>query len=255
MVDRSTNMERLSPLGGRFSGSRYDASMTDTQGPTPAPDRPLRRDAERNRKRILDAARALVAEVGLDISHDDIARAAEVGVGTVYRRFPDKQKLIEELFDERVDQIIALVDAARRLDDPWQGLYHFLAGNLELQASDQGLKELMLGNSRATELAQRAQRRIGSAVRELVTRAHASGQLRPDVGVEDFPLVQMMVGAVMEDARHIDPELWRRALALVLDGYRADGRRTPLPGGTPTTDQIEQVLSHWRPPKRTPHEP
>jgi AcrR family transcriptional regulator len=229
--------------------------MTTPDGPTPAPDRPLRRDAERNRQRILDAARALVAEVGLDISHDDIARAADVGVGTVYRRFPDKRKLIEELFDERVDQIIALVEAALQFDDPWQGLHHFLQGNLELQAGNQGLKELMLGNSRATELAQKAQQRIGTAVRELVARAHASGQLRPDVGEADFPLVQMMVGAVMEDARHIDPDLWRRALALVLDGYRADGRRAPLPGRTPAPEQIEQVLSHWRPPKRPTREP
>lgn len=214
------------------------------------PPRPLRRDAERNRQRIVDAARRLIAEVGLDISHDDIARAAEVGVGTVYRRFPDKQQLIEELFDERVDQIVALVDAARKLDDPWQGLYAFVSGNLELQASDQGLKELMLGNGRASDLAQRAQRRIGPAVRELVQRAHESGQLRADVGVEDFPLIQMMVGAVMEDARHIDPGLWRRALALVMDGYRAGERTEALPAAMATPEHIEQVLSHWRPPRR-----
>jgi AcrR family transcriptional regulator len=225
-------------------------SATERSEPTPA--RPLRRDAERNRRRILDAARELVAEVGLDISHDDIARAAEVGVGTVYRRFPDKQELLDELFDERVDQIIELVDAALEIEDPWQGLCAFVAGNLELQAGDQGLKELMLGNGRAGELAQRAQRRIGPAVRELVRRAHASGQLRPDVGVEDFPLIQMMIGAVMEDARHIDPDLWRRALALVLDGYRAGARPEPLPGSVPTPEDIEQVLSHWRPPRRRP---
>lgn len=229
--------------------------MTGTDGSDPAPSRPLRRDAERNRRRILDAARELVAEHGLDISHDDIARAAEVGVGTVYRRFPDKQQLIDELFDERVEQIIAIVERARELDDPWQGLYAFVAGNLELQASDQGLKELMLGSSRAGELAQRAQRRIGPAVRELVRRAHESGQLRADVGVEDFPLIQMMVGAVMEDARHIDPNLWRRALALVMDGYRATARPDGLPGDMATPEQIEQVLSHWRPPRRRPNRP
>jgi AcrR family transcriptional regulator len=226
--------------------------MSSTERSEPAPAKPLRRDAERNRRRILDAARELVAEVGLDISHDDIARAAEVGVGTVYRRFPDKQELIDELFDERVDQIIELIDTALAIDDPWQGLCAFVAGNLELQAGDQGLKELMLGNGRASELAQRAQRRIGPAVRELVERAHASGQLRPDVGVEDFPLIQMMVGAVMEDARHIDADLWRRALALVLDGYRATPGPEPLPGSVPTPEQIEQVLSHWRPPRRRP---
>ncbi|WP_211764432.1 TetR/AcrR family transcriptional regulator [Kutzneria sp. CA-103260] len=206
--------------------------------------KPLRRDAERNRQRILAAANALVAEVGLDVTHNDIARAAEVGVGTVYRRFPDRQELIDELFDQRVDRIIALVDEALEIDDPWQGLCAFLAGNLELQAGDKGLKDLMLGDGRATELAQRAQRRIGPAVRELVERAHASGQLRPDVGVEDFPLVQEMVGAVLEHSRRIDPNLWRRALALVLDGYRADAQqREPLPGATPTPEQIEQVLS------------
>lgn len=205
--------------------------------------KPLRRDAERNRQRILAAANALVAKVGLDISHNDIARAAEVGVGTVYRRFPDRQELIDELFDERIDRVIALVDAALKIDDPWRGLCAFVAGNLELQAGDKGLKDLMLGDGRETELARRAQRRIGPAVRELVERAHASGQLRPDVGVEDFPLVQEMVGAVLEHARHIDPDLWRRALALVLDGYRAQAQpREPLPGAPPTPEQIEQVL-------------
>ncbi|MFC0546428.1 TetR/AcrR family transcriptional regulator [Kutzneria chonburiensis] len=206
--------------------------------------KPLRRDAERNRLRILAAANALVAEVGLDVTHNDIARAAEVGVGTVYRRFPDRQELINELFDERVDRIIALVDAALEIDDPWQGLCSFVAGNLELQAGDKGLKDLMTGDGRTTDLARRAQARIGPAVRELVRRAHASGQLRPDVGVGDFPLVQEMVGAVLEHSRRIDPTLWRRALALVLDGYRADTQqREPLPGATPTPEQIEQVLS------------
>jgi AcrR family transcriptional regulator len=206
--------------------------------------KPLRRDAERNRQRILAAANALVAEVGLDVTHNDIARAAEVGVGTVYRRFPDRQELIDELFDQRVDRVVALVDEALTIEDPWQGLCAFVAGNLELQAGDKGLKDLMLGDGRGTELARRAQRRIGPAVRELVKRAHASGQLRPDVGVEDFPLVQEMVGAVLEHSRRIDPNLWRRALALVLDGYRADTQqREPLPGATPTPEQIEQVLS------------
>jgi AcrR family transcriptional regulator len=213
--------------------------------------KPLRRDAERNRQRILAAANALVAEVGLDVTHNDIARAAEVGVGTVYRRFPDRQELLDQLFDERVDRVIALVDRARQAEDPWQGLCVFVAGNLELQAGDRGLKDLMVGSGRASELAQRAQRRIGPAVRELVERAHASGQLRPDVGVEDFPLIQEMVSAVMEHSRHVEPDLWRRALALVLDGYRADTQqREPLPGATPTPEQIEQVLAHSRPPRR-----
>ncbi|MFI9380936.1 TetR/AcrR family transcriptional regulator [Kutzneria sp. NPDC052558] len=213
--------------------------------------KPLRRDAERNRQRILAAADALVAEVGLDVTHNDIARAAEVGVGTVYRRFPDREQLLDELFDDRVDQVIALVEGASQIEDPWQGLCAFVAGNLELQAGDRGLRDLMVGSGRATERAKRASRRIGPAVRELVRRAHASGQLRPDVGAEDFPLIQEMVGTVVDHAKHVDPDLWRRALALVLDGYRADTQsREPLPAPMATPEQIDQVLSHTRPSPR-----
>jgi AcrR family transcriptional regulator len=221
----------------------YDGSMDGSK--------PLRRDAERNRRRILAAADALVAEVGLGVTHNDIARAAEVGVGTVYRRFPDRQELLNELLDERVDRIITLVDEALEIDDPWQGLCAFVAGNLELQASDKGLKDLMAGDGRSTELARRAGRRIAPAVRQLVERAHATGQLRADVGLEDFPLIQEMVCAVMEHSRHIHPDLWRRALALVMDGFRAPGQqREPLPSPMATSDQIEQVLAHSRPRER-----
>lgn len=212
--------------------------------------RPMRRDAERNRLRILAATRDLLAAHGLDVSHDDIAKAAEVGVGTVYRHFPDKQELFDLLFDERVGEIVALAERATRVDDPWEGLYTFISGNLELQAGNQALKELMLGTGRSGDLAQRAQRRIGPAVGALVARAKAAGVLRPEIGVEDFPLVQMMVGAVMENARHVDPQLWRRALALVLDGYRAGPHPEPVPGSTPSPRQIEQILGNWRPPRR-----
>src|SRR5262245_32959710 len=96
--------------------------------------RPLRRDAERNRQRIVDAARALVAERGLDVSHDDIARAADVGVGTVYRRFPAKQDLFDELLAEQVADLVAAAERARDDPDPWSGLTAFVTGNLERQA-------------------------------------------------------------------------------------------------------------------------
>ena len=224
-----------------------DASATP---PEATPTRPMRRDAERNRRRILDATQKLLAERGLDISYDDIAKAAEVGVGTVYRHFPDKSELFDLMFDERVGHVVALAERAREAADPWDGLCAFMEGNLRLQASDRGLKELMLGLGRSSSLAQRAQRKIGPAVGELVKRAHAAGRLRPEVGVEDFPLIQIMVGAVMEDAQDAAPQLWQRALALVLDGYRAGPHPEPVPGPMATPEQIEQMLAHWRPPRR-----
>lgn len=214
----------------------------------PAPERPVRRDVARNRERILAAARRLAATEGLGIGHDAIAHAAEVGVGTVYRHFPDREELIDLLFDERVGEVVALAEAAREAADPWEGLVGFLAGNLELQSGDRGLRELMAGTGRSAERARRTQARVGRAVRELVERAHASGQLRQDVGLGDFPLVQIMVAAVVEVGAEVDPERWRRALALVLDGYRADHvPRPPLPGAAATPEQVERLLSHDRP--------
>jgi AcrR family transcriptional regulator len=91
-----------------------------------SPTRPLRRDAERNRQRILAAAGELFAERGLSVTLDDIARHAGVGVGTVYRRFPDKNELIDALFEDRLKALCAAAEAALASDDPWDGLVLFL---------------------------------------------------------------------------------------------------------------------------------
>src|SRR5215212_11501130 len=88
--------------------------------------RPLRRDAQRNRERILAAARALFAERGVDATLDDVAARAGVGVGTVYRRYPNKDALLDELFEERIGELAALAEASRTAADPWTALVHFL---------------------------------------------------------------------------------------------------------------------------------
>jgi AcrR family transcriptional regulator len=206
---------------------------------TPEPPRPLRRDAERNRRRILDAARALVAERGLDVSHDDIALAAGVGVGTVYRRFPDKRALFDELLAERVEDLVAAAERARARADPWEGLREFVTANLERQAGDPGLRELM-GHGRGRGLALDARRRMAAAVVELVDRAHATGQLRPEIGVGDVAVAEMMVTEIVDRAAAVDPQLWRRALAVVLDGFRDRGADA-LPGAAPPMSAVERM--------------
>ncbi|MDX6685079.1 MAG: hypothetical protein QOF86_1207, partial [Baekduia sp.] len=87
--------------------------------PTAPDERPLRKDAERNRQRILDAARALFAEEGLHATLDAVAARAGVGVGTVYRRFADKEALIDALFEERIDEVVEIAEAALAVEDPW----------------------------------------------------------------------------------------------------------------------------------------
>ena len=90
------------------------------------PGRLLRADAERNRQRILAAAAELFTERGLEPSLDDVARHAGVGVGTVYRRFPDKASLADALFDERIDALVALAEQAQAEPDAWAALVSFL---------------------------------------------------------------------------------------------------------------------------------
>src|SRR5438067_12790924 len=95
-------------------------------------EKPLRADAERNRRRILEAAAELFATKGLSVGLDEIARHAGVGVGTAYRRFPHKTQLIEELLDERVARMVELGEHALAASDPWEGLASYLEQATEL---------------------------------------------------------------------------------------------------------------------------
>lgn len=211
--------------------------------------RPLRKDAERNRQRILAAAREVFAERGLDASLDDIARHADVGVGTVYRRFPDKDALIEALFEEGVQRFGAIADAALANPDPWEGLVGFFEATAGMQAVDRGLKEIMLGSRPGQERVQRMRDRIAPVVMQLMARAQAAGVVRADASFTDVPLINMMVGTVADAARETDPELWRRYLRLLLDGLRAQDAE-PLPPALAGPADLDCVMRAWRPPRR-----
>jgi AcrR family transcriptional regulator len=216
-------------------------------------DKPLRRDAERNRQHLLEAARELFAERGLAVTLDDIAHRAGVGVGTAYRRFSSRDELIVALFEERMHDIVSLTQAAFASDDPWTALVDFLTRMAELQAEDRGLKEVLLGSSLGRERVARIRDELRPRAQALIERAQASGAVRPDIDASDLPLVQMMVGAVADVAPPERPDLWRRLLALTLDGIRAEGAPRPeLPGPPLGFDALEDVMCRWRPPRDRP---
>jgi AcrR family transcriptional regulator len=209
--------------------------------------RPLRRDAERNRRRILEAATDAFAERGLGITMDDIADHAGVGVGTVYRRFPNKELLIEALFEERLAEVVAMAERAAEEDDPWEALIGFIERAQELQAANRGLKELMLSTAHGRERVACIRERLAPLAETLVARAQAAGQLRPDVQATDLPLIQMMLGAVVDFTREIESETWRRMVAIVIDGLRAREPLTPL--GVPALDHadVDCAMRGWKP--------
>src|SRR3954468_8898383 len=116
---------------------------------------PLRRDAARNRERLLAAASELFAERGLNVTLNDIAHRAGVGVGTAYRRFANKEEVIGALFEQRLQEVIGAAHEALEVPDAWTGLVAFLERSLHMQFGDRGLTEIMnspqLGRERVNQ--------------------------------------------------------------------------------------------------------
>ncbi|MCW3056163.1 MAG: TetR/AcrR family transcriptional regulator [Solirubrobacterales bacterium] len=209
-------------------------------------ERPLRRDAERNRQRIVDTAGVLFAERGLGVSLDEIARHAGVGVGTVYRRFPDKEQLIDALFEDRLAEILRAATDSAEMSDPWEALAHFLERSMELQAKDRGLKELLIGTSTAHARIERAREQIRPIVTALLDRAQQAGVVREDIGVPDLMLLQHAIGESADYTREVAPEAWRRLLSIALDGLRPDRRRpTPMPVPPLSEEQVVCSMREW----------
>lgn len=183
-------------------------------------ERPLRRDAERNRQLLLETAHALMARDGLGVTYEEIATAAGTGMGTVYRRFPDRQELVDMLFAEHIDAVVEIARQACQSDDPWTGLTWFMERLLELEAGNRGLGQLLRGGHQSSELVIRGRAQITPLAADLLERAIQAGQLPATVVPADLVTVHLMVGAVMDTARHIDPDLWRRALTVALTGLQ-----------------------------------
>lgn len=207
------------------------------------PVRPLRRDAERNRQRILKAASEVFTERGLEVSLDEVARQAGVGVGTVYRRFRTKEDLVEALFVDRIDEIAALAEEATEAADPWSGLACFMEQAATKLADDLGLRQMMMFATYGGDRIWYARQRNAPLVTKLVERAQAAGQLRSDLRPTDIPFLLFVLTEAAQFARQVSPEIWRRYLALVLDGLRPerDGV-SPLPVPAMLPDEFEMTM-------------
>jgi AcrR family transcriptional regulator len=198
--------------------------------------RELRADARRNREAVLAAAKELFADQGLDAQMPEIAKAAKVGVGTVYRHFPTKDDLIEALVVERFQRVFergtSALDEAKT--EPWEAFCEFMRFSVGLQANDRALSQVM--SSRPDLMQAHAEESGTLEVSEkLLALAQKSGDLRKDAEVEDIPMIICGLGHVTSAAftgRMAPGMSWERFLAIVLDGLRAPGsarlpRRAP----------------------------
>ncbi len=205
--------------------------------------RPLRRDAERNRQRVLQAAAEVFTERGLDVSLDEVARHAGVGVGTVYRRFRTKEDLVEALFMDRIDEVAALAEEAAEEADPWSGLVAFMEQMTAMLAGDLGLRQMLMFATYGRDKVWYARQRNAPLVARLVERAQAAGQLRSDLRQTDIPFIVFVLTEAAQLARQVSPEIWRRYLALVLDGLRPEREGvTPLPVPALRPEEMEMAM-------------
>lgn len=193
-----------------------------------------RADARNNRRRLIAATREAIASRGLDVSALDIARAAGLGVGTLYRRFGTKEALLDAVVLGLYDELCDTARACMTRADAWEGLAEFVLELAKAHRDSRGLSEVTAACEQppSPELAQRTAA-LQEAVIQLTNRAHANGSLRADVNWQDIIIcsratldTQFCLGV---DA---GPEGWRRIITVLLDGLRAPGYTT-LPEPTP----------------------
>jgi AcrR family transcriptional regulator len=208
--------------------------------------RPLRRDAQANRDRILTAARAAFAEEGIDVPVERIARRASVGMGTLYRHFATKEDLADAVLEDAFREFIGAAEQALGEDDAWIGFTTFLERVFALNAENRGLRDMIATREHGQAHAEAMRRRIRPLVRRLIERAQEQGALRRDFTPEDMPLVFWTAGRVIDATAGIAPGLWRRYLGLMLDGLRAEAA-SPLPHPPLTHAQWNRATGRRQP--------
>jgi AcrR family transcriptional regulator len=200
----------------------------------------LRKDAQRNRVRLLAAAREVFAEQGLDASLEEVARRAEVGIGTLYRHFPTRDALVEALLDNRMKDVTDAGTRALEAVDGWSGFRLFLESVLELQSADRNLFTVFAHYGSGSGRLQDMRRQTVLLAQPVIDRAKREGTLRADFDISDLIAVFWAQGRIIEATQCIAPRWWRRQLALMLDGFRAEGA-SPLPEAPLTASQLRRA--------------
>lgn len=207
----------------------------------------LRVDAERNRQRIVAAARQAFAELGLDVPMDEVARRAGVGVGTLYRRYPSRADLVAAAFEVKMT---AYAEAARQAladPDPWHGFCEYVEHVCAMQAGDRGFTTVLTMTFPTAKRFEADRDRAFADFVELIERAKAAGKLRADFVAEDMPMFLMANAGVLTATADAAPDTWRRLVAYLIQACAATAHPLPDP---PTPRQMYRALLRSTHPQR-----
>jgi AcrR family transcriptional regulator len=199
-------------------------------------ERPLRRDAAQNRRRVLDAAGEVFAAHGLEAGVEEIARVAGVGMGTLYRRFPTKDALIAALVHDVLDAMRELAEVAAARSDG-TGLEFFLESASAYQAQHSGCLPRLWSHDVDGD----AVTGVRAAIAGLLADAKAHDRVRRDVTPTDLTMIMWSIRGVIETTSAVAPQAWRRHLDLLIAGMRptsATLQRPPL-----TRTQVDRIIT------------
>ncbi|MGH3291584.1 MAG: TetR/AcrR family transcriptional regulator [Trebonia sp.] len=201
----------------------------------------LRADAERNRDRVLAAARRLFAREGLGVSLAAVAREAGVGKATVSRRFATREDLVNAVFADRMDTYADATAQALADPDPWHGFTGYIHAVCAMQAADRGFAGVLTMTFPAQSLeARRAE--AYNCFLELIASAKATGYLRDDFTSQDLVILLMANAGVINAAGDAAPEAWERLVAHLLRSYAAPGAPLPPLPEAPADTALDRAM-------------
>jgi AcrR family transcriptional regulator len=211
-----------------------------------ADSKPLRADAARNRRRVLDAATRVFAEQGPTATLNDVAGAAGVGVGTIYRAFHDKEALLDALLDDKLDTVMEVVRSATSMLEPGLAFRSYLFGMIAVHAADRSLATVLFAPDRRGRFPNEVARELEESADRLIEAAILAGELRDGFTRQDTTVLAVMVGGIATVTRDQDSALWRRYAQIVVDGTSPSAHPdalSPDPLSFPaTTDALGRSL-------------
>ncbi|MGZ4192619.1 MAG: TetR/AcrR family transcriptional regulator [Solirubrobacteraceae bacterium] len=225
--------------------------MQMEQNPHPMEERrTMRADAERNRRRLLDAATEMFCERGLDVGVGEIAQQAGVGRGTLFRNFPSKEHLIAAIVVERMSESISRGRAALEAPDAGEALFDLIEQSVGRSQTDRTLFDAIGDTWLANEEIHQIHTELLGVLDALVRRAQDAGAVRTDISAVD---VLMMIKGVCEAAssfQHVNPDVALRQLDLIRSAISVPGDQRPLRGRPPTVEDLEQAAPVAPKPRR-----
>jgi AcrR family transcriptional regulator len=202
----------------------------------------LRRDAARNRERIIDEARRSFAERGIEASLEQIAKNASVAIGTLYGHFPSRIDLLLAAFETKFDTFIEAARTAQTAEDPWQGLSSFLEILCGMQAGDRGFNDFVSMRFPASAQTEVMHDQVCDAMENILNRAQAAKAARTDLTIADLIAVTWANSRIIEATTGIAPHAWKRYLLLTLESFRYRGDEE-LPEPPLTYQQLYDAMA------------